>query len=153
MLAGFQILISKYCEILDAHTRTRTHTHTHKPTHLCHRLLGALIDGVLAHVHQLPEEDVPDLREASAGRFHQRLQDGADVGLDAHLQQLVRLGQHHAWGDRGRGAWVRVWLSQVNLYMNTGNAGASGWWVLLTHKTMDFISCTVAFYACTSAQG
>lgn len=67
------------------------------PPHLRHRLLGALVEGVLAHVHQLPEEDVTHLKEASAGGLHQGVQDGADVGLDANLQQLLSFVENHSW--------------------------------------------------------
>lgn len=69
--------------------------------HLCHGLFGALIEGVLAHVYQLSEEHVADLREAPAGRLHQGVQDGADVWLDAYLQQLLSLGEDHRCGEWG----------------------------------------------------
>lgn len=71
--------------------------------YLCNHLLGALVDRVLAQVHQLSEEQVPDLGEASAGRLHQSVQDGADVGLDADLQQLLSLGEHHSCTAGWRG--------------------------------------------------
>lgn len=71
------------------------HTTLDANPHLCHSLLGAVIEGVLAHVYQLSEEHITDLREATAGRLHQGVQDGADVGLDAHLQQLLCLVENH----------------------------------------------------------
>lgn len=40
------------------------------PSHLCYGLLGAFIQGIFAHVHQLFKEQITDLREASTGRLH-----------------------------------------------------------------------------------
>lgn len=40
------------------------------PSHLCYSLLGAFIQGIFAHVHQLFKEQITDLREASTGRLH-----------------------------------------------------------------------------------
>lgn len=69
--------------------------------HLCYGLLGALVESVLAHIHQLFEEQITDLREASAGWLHQGVQYGADVRLDTDLQQFLRLWENHrCGGDR-----------------------------------------------------
>lgn len=70
--------------------------------YLRQRPLGALVRAGPAQLQQLPGEEVPRLGEASAGGLHQSLQDGADVGLDADLQQLLRLGEHHRCEEEGR---------------------------------------------------
>lgn len=76
-------------------------------THLAQLLLASSIQRVLADLHQLLEEDVSDLGEASAGGLHQGLQDGADVGLHAAAEELLGFGQHHSCSlVRGRTADV-----------------------------------------------
>lgn len=65
-------------------------------THVSQFLFASSVERVLADLHQLPEKNLPDLGEASAGGLHQGLQDGADVGLDAGPQELLRLGQHQS---------------------------------------------------------
>lgn len=40
------------------------------PSHLCYGLLGAFIQGVFAHVHELFKEQITDLRETSTGWLH-----------------------------------------------------------------------------------
>lgn len=64
-------------------------------SYLCYALLAAVIKGVLAHVNQLSEKHLADLREPSAGWLHQGVQNGVDVGLDADLQQLLSFGENH----------------------------------------------------------
>lgn len=54
-------------------------------THISQFFFAPSVQRVLADLHQLPEENVPDLGKTSAGGLHQGLQDGADVGLDAGL--------------------------------------------------------------------
>lgn len=54
-------------------------------THISQFFFAPSVERVLADLHQLPEENVPDLGETSAGGLHQGLQDGADVGLDSGL--------------------------------------------------------------------
>lgn len=61
------------------------------PSHLCDGLLRASVHCVFAHFHQLFEEQIADLGEASAGRLHESVQYGADVGLDADLKQFFSL--------------------------------------------------------------
>lgn len=61
------------------------HNHTELLSYLRDCLLGASVEGVFAHVHQLFEEQVANLGEASTGRLHQGVQYGADVGLDTDL--------------------------------------------------------------------
>lgn len=70
-------------------------------THLSQFVLAPSVERVLADLHQLSEEDVSDLGEASAGGLHQGLQDGADVGLDAAPQELLCPGQHQSYGRGG----------------------------------------------------
>lgn len=66
-------------------------------THVSQFILAPSVERVLADLHQLAEEDLPDLGEAPAGGLHQRLEDGADVRLDAVPQERLRLGQHQSW--------------------------------------------------------
>lgn len=42
-------------------------------THLPHFFFAASIEWVLAEFYQFLEKNIPDLREASAGGFHQSL--------------------------------------------------------------------------------
>lgn len=65
-------------------------------SHLSQLLFTAAIQQVLAHIHQLPEENITHLKEASAGGFHQGLENGADVWLDTHFQELLSFGQHQS---------------------------------------------------------
>ncbi len=65
-------------------------------THVSQFFFAPSVERVLTDLHQLSEEDVPDLGETSAGGLHQGLQDGADVGLDAVPQELLCLGQHQS---------------------------------------------------------
>lgn len=50
-------------------------------THVSQFVFAPSVERVLADLHHLPEEHVPDLREPSAGGLHQGLQDGAGVRL------------------------------------------------------------------------
>lgn len=54
-------------------------------SHLPQLLLAAVVEKVLAHVHQLTEEDVAHLKEAAASGLHQGVQDRVDIRLDADL--------------------------------------------------------------------
>lgn len=72
-------------------------------THLPQFVLAPSVECVLADLHQLSEEDVSDLGEASAGGLHQGFQDGADVGLDAAPKELLCPGQHQSYGRWGGG--------------------------------------------------
>lgn len=65
-------------------------------THVSQILLALSVDRVLADLHQLLEENVPDLRETSAGGLHKGIQNGVDVGLDVGPEELFRLGQHQS---------------------------------------------------------
>lgn len=65
-------------------------------THVSQFFFASSIQGVLADLHQLPEENLSDLGETSAGGLHQGLQDGADVGLDAGPQELFGFWQHQS---------------------------------------------------------
>lgn len=65
-------------------------------THLSQFLFATSIQGVLADLHELLKEHVSNLREATAGGLHQRLQDGVDVGLDAGPEELLRFGENQS---------------------------------------------------------
>lgn len=65
-----------------------------REAHLSQLLFAPSVQGVLADLHHLLEEGVPDLGEAPAGGLHQGLQDGADVGLDAGAEELLGLRRH-----------------------------------------------------------
>ncbi len=81
-------------------------------THVSQFFFAPSVERVLTDLHQLSEEDVPDLGETSAGGLHQGLQDGADVGLDAHLQQLLRLVENRRCeGGRNKGGEGRQTLT------------------------------------------
>lgn len=63
-------------------------------TDLSHFFFAPAIERVLADLHHLPEENIPDLSKSSAGGLHQGLQDRVDVGLDVGPQDLLCLRQH-----------------------------------------------------------
>lgn len=76
---------------------------TVRMTHISQFFFVSPVKQVLVDLHQLPEENIPDLGEASAGGLHQGLQDGVDVGLDTCPQELLRLGQYESCTPAYRG--------------------------------------------------
>lgn len=68
--------------------------HAFSGTNLSHFFFAPSVEWVLAYLHHLPEENIPDLGKTSAGGVHQRLQNGVDVGLDVGPQDLLCFWQH-----------------------------------------------------------
>lgn len=66
-------------------------------THVSQFVFASPVECVLADIHHLFKENVPDLRETATGGLHKSLQDGADVRLHAVSQELLGLGQHQSW--------------------------------------------------------
>lgn len=54
----------------------------------------SVINSVLADVHQLTEQNLPDLRESLAHRVHQSFEDGGDVGLHIAPKNLLCTCKH-----------------------------------------------------------